>query len=84
VKVTIGFSTTNGLMSRTIRWFTKARISHVYLKIYDQTFGTELVVHSDWDGVQFNLFEKFSIDNFTIEEYEIDDARLDEAIKKNL
>ena len=84
MKLAIGFSTTNSIWSKLIRWFTKANISHVYLKIWDQTFGTHLVLHSDWDGVQFDLLEKFSINNFTVEEYEIDDPRLDEAIKKNL
>ena len=54
------------------------------MKVFDQTFGTHLVVHSDWDGVQFDLFEKFAIKNFTVEEYEVDDQRLDDAVKKNL
>lgn len=84
MKIQICFSTTNGIHSKLIRWFTKANVSHVYLKIFDQTFGTYLVLHADWDGVQFDLLDKFSINNFTIEEYEIDDPRLDEAIKKNL
>lgn len=84
LKVSICFSTTNSLPSKVIRWLTKANISHSYLKVYDQTFGTNLVLHADFDGIQIDLFDKFSINNFTVVEYEIDDPRLDEAIKKNL
>ena len=84
MKVSVCFSTTNSLASRVIRWLTSSNVSHVYLKIFDQTLGTYMVLHSDWDGIQFDLFEKFSINNFTVEEFEIDDPRLDGAIQKNL
>lgn len=84
MKVSICFSTTNSIFSKIIRWITKAKISHSYLKIWDQTFSANLCLHSDWDGIQIGLLEKFTIDNFTVEEYEIEDPRLDEAVKKNL
>lgn len=63
---------------------TSATISHVYIKFFDQTLGTEMILHSDMPGVVFNLAEEFKIKNFTIEDYEIDDTRLDQAIKNNL
>lgn len=84
MKVSICFSSTNTFISRLIRRLTHSDVSHVYLKIYDQTFATDFVVHSDWDGVQIGLLEKFEIDNFTVEKFEIDDPRLDDAVKKNL
>lgn len=84
MKLKIGFSTTNSIWSKIIRWITKANMSHTYIKFYDSTLGTDLILHSDYSGVEFDLAEKFHISNFVIEEYEIDDARLDKAIKNNL
>lgn len=63
---------------------TKATVSHVYIKFFDQTLGTEMILHSDMPGVVFNLAEEFKIKNFTVEEYEIEDSKLDQAIKNNL
>lgn len=84
MKVSISFSTTNSLASRLIRWITNGKASHVYLKIYDQTFGADFVLHSDYDGIQIGLLEKFALNNFTLESFVIDDHRLDDAVKKNL
>mgnify|MGYP001562927720 CR=1 FL=1 len=84
MRASICFSTTNKSISKIIRWFTNANVSHVYLKFYDQTLGTNLIIHSDYGGVQIDLLDKFIINNFTVEEYEINDPRLDEATKKNL
>lgn len=84
MKIKIGFSTTNSIWSKIIRRLTKANVSHTYIKFYDSTLGTDLVLHADYSGVQFELAEKFDIGNFTVEEYEIDDTRLDKAVKNNL
>ena len=84
MKVSICFSTTNSIASRLIRWITNGHVSHVYLKIYDETFGTDFVLHSDYDGIQIGLLEKFAINNFTLEEFSLEDPRLDNAVKKNL
>ena len=63
---------------------TKANTSHVYFRLFDQTLGAEMVLHSDMPGVVFRLFDEFKIKNFTTEEYEINDERLDQAVKDNL
>lgn len=84
MRLSICFSTTNAFYSKIIRWLTGGSASHVYIRFFDQTLGTEMILHSDMPGVVFNLAEEFKIKNFTIEEYEIDDPRLDQAVKNNL
>ena len=84
MRVAIGFSRTNSIMSRLIRLFTKGSISHVYVRYYDKTFKVPLILHSDWGGVQFDLAEKFDMENIAVEEHILDDPKLEEAIRKNL
>jgi len=84
VKIAIGFSRTNNLPSKIIRFFIKSPISHAYVRIYDKFLKTSLILHSDWGGVQFDLAEKFDMENIAIEEYIINDNRFDDAIRKNL
>lgn len=84
MKIKVGFSTTNTFYSKIIRWITKGNVSHVYIKLYDETLGTDIILHSDMPGVVIGLDEIFRIKNFTVEEYEIEDDRLNKAIKDNL
>jgi hypothetical protein len=85
MKIRVGFSTTNGLLSKTIRWFTgNADVSHCYIRIYDEYLQVPLILHADWIGVIFEHAELFDKNNLVIEEYEIDDARLRVGLRKNL
>lgn len=83
MRISLGFSRTNNFPSRAIRWFTKSHISHVYIRVYDRFFKAPFILSSDWGGVQFDLAEKFDMENIAVEEYIIDDPRLDDAIRKN-
>jgi len=84
MKIALGFSRTNTLVSKSIRWFTKSQVSHVYIRVYDLTFKTYFILHSDMPGVVIDLAERFDMENTVLEEYIISDPRLDEAIRKNL
>lgn len=84
MKISIGFSRTNGYLSKTIRWFLGSDISHVYIKIEDLFLGTTLVLHADLPGVVFEDYDLFAKKNEVIEEYTIEDRRLNKSIKKNL
>jgi hypothetical protein len=84
MKVNIGFSTTNTWISRIIRWFMKTNISHSYVRIHDDTFGVDLVLHADWPGVVIWPAQKFDKENVAIEEYEIDDIRLQASVRTNM
>jgi len=84
MKAILGFSKTNSIYSKIIRFLDGGEISHVYLRIFDEFFGVWLIIHSDWGGVQVDLAEKFDLENITTEEYEIEDEDLHYAIVKNL
>lgn len=84
MRLAFGFSRTNNLPSRLIRFFIKSPISHTYVRVYDKFFKVPLILHSDFGGVQIVLAEKFDIENIAIEEYIIDDFRMDDAVKSNL
>ena len=84
MRIALGFSRTNNLPSRMIRWFTRSQISHTYIRLYIPTFRKHFILHADWDGVKFDLAEKFEIENIILEEYIVDDSRLDASIIKNL
>ena len=84
MKIVVGFSTTNSLISKIIRSFTKSEVSHSYIRVYDEFLKTPLILHADWGGVMFSHAEKFDIENRAAEEFIIDDTRLDCSIKKNL
>lgn len=84
MKLAIGFSTTNTFFAKAVRFFTNSTISHVYIRFYDKTLRTYLILHSDFGGVQFSLAERFDAQNVSMYEYIIDDPRLDKALVDNL
>ena|SRR3990167_2794022 len=84
MKVILGFSTTDKWMSRAIRLFTKAPLSHVYLRINDTFLKAPLIIHSDFSGVVIQHAEVFDLENKIIQEYEIDSPILDIVLGKNL
>ena len=84
MKIRIGFSTTNSLFSRAIRYITESKVSHTYIRIYDEFLQVPLIIHSDWPGVVFDHGEQFDLDNIIVQEYEIKSPFLKPAIKHNL
>lgn len=84
MKLSVGFSRTDSLISKTIRFFLGSNISHTYLRIHDDFLGTPLIIHADWNGVEIIHADLFDKENIIIEEFEIVDERLDKALKKNL
>jgi len=48
--INICFSTTDGLISRLIRWFTKSNVSHCYLTFRDQTLDRVMVMETNLAG----------------------------------
>lgn len=55
----VGFSTTNGLLSRIIRWATRATVSHTFLIVDDTTLGGPLVIEEAWCGCRVTTLERF-------------------------
>lgn len=62
--VLIGFSTTENWLSRLIRWYTKASVSHTFL-MFDQD-GVDMVLDVDFSGYRLIPFTEFAKDNNVI------------------
>jgi hypothetical protein len=84
VKVIVGFSYGNMLVSRIIKWFTQSDVSHTYIKIKAGLMGSDIALHADPGGVMIHLEEVFNAENHVVEEYEIDDIRVEQSITRNL
>lgn len=57
----VGFSTTNKIISRLIRWITKAQVSHTFLIV--ELYGKPWVVGAEFQGLMMMSVEKFQKDN---------------------
>lgn len=65
----IGFSTTNGIISRLIKWLTRSKASHSY--IYFKMAGEAMVLHATAHGVNMDYYPKFKNKNKIIAEYKV-------------
>src|ERR1700731_3632505 len=61
MKVSIGWSTSDWWVSRLIRWFTKAKVSHTYIVFddADSPFGQE-VYEAAWCGFRMSTRDKLT------------------------
>lgn len=59
--VYVGFSTTNAILSRFIRWVTKSEVSHTFL-VFD-LYGRAWVLEAGFFGVTMLPVDKFQKDN---------------------
>jgi hypothetical protein len=84
VKVIVGFSYGNHLISRIIKWFIDSDVSHTYIKIKGGLMGSDVAFHADPIGVVVHLEEVFDVENNVVEEYEIEDIRVEQSITRNL
>lgn len=57
----IGFSTTNRLVSRLIRWITKAQVSHTFLIV--ELYGQSWAVGAEFNGLVMIPMKKFQAKN---------------------
>lgn len=62
--VKIGFSTTNMLLSRLIRWVTGAQVSHTWLLF--EAEGEQVILQADIGGVQIDPASKYMNGAWTI------------------
>lgn len=84
MRVRIGFSTSNGWLSRSIRWFLGAQVSHSYVRFHDEFLDADLIMHADWPGVIIEDAELFAKQNVIVEEFVIEDQKLKETIRNSL
>lgn len=83
MEIRVGFSTTTNWFSKIIRWVTRSKVSHTYIRVHDTFFDETFVLHVE-RKMHIQRGEDFDAENIPYEEYIIDDDRLDESMKKNL
>lgn len=79
--ITIGFSTTNKLISRFIRWITKSTCSHAWISYYDSTLGLRLVLQAESWGYEARPLSRWSRQNILVAEYVPIGADLSDNLK---
>lgn len=84
MKLRVGFSKTNSLISKVIRWVIGAPFSHTYIRFTDEFLGMNLIAHADWPGVLLLQAEKFDKENQKLEEFEFDLDILKVSLVRNL
>ncbi len=63
----IGFSTTDALLSRLIRRFTRSKVSHAFLVYFDVDFDREMVMEAVGAGFRIVPLDKFAKHNRVVE-----------------
>jgi len=62
----VGFSTSNELVSRLIRFFTKAKVSHTFLVIRAPFLEEDLVIEAAWAGFRATTLRRFKKKNTVV------------------
>ena len=48
--INVCFSTTDSIISRVVRWFTRSEVSHCYITYMDQTLRRVMIMEVHWKG----------------------------------
>ena len=75
--ITIGFSTTNKLASKIIRFVTRAPCSHAWLAYYDATLQSRMVMQAEAWGFEVRPWARWIRQNILIAEFRPTVAPLD-------
>ena len=70
-KVIVGFSSHSGLFSAAIRFVTRSKVSHVYIKIPVPEYGEHMVFQASGLVVNYTNYSLFLEKSIVGEEYEI-------------
>lgn len=80
--ITIGFSTTNKLVSRAIRLITRAPCSHAWISFADATLGFRMVMQAEWWGYEIRPWARWAAENKLVAEFEPRGPALLPALRK--
>lgn len=81
LNVTVGFSTTNKLTSRIIRWATRSPCSHAWFAFDDETLGMRMVMQAEWWGYEVRPWKRWRGDNILVAEFEPAELELGPSVK---
>jgi hypothetical protein len=69
-KVWVGFSTTNKFMSRVIRFFTRGRCSHAWIRYWDDTLQQYMVMQAELHGYETIPWKRWRTKNKLVAAFE--------------
>lgn len=67
--IRVGFSTTNTLLSKLIRWVTGGRASHAWISFYDPCIQQRLVIQAESWGLELRRWSIWSKENILVSEF---------------
>jgi hypothetical protein len=67
--ITVGFSTTNKLISRVIRWVTRGKVSHAWIAFFDPCLDTRLVMQAEAWGFEVRTWARWKSRNQLVVEF---------------
>jgi hypothetical protein len=69
--INVCFTAENGVISRVIRWFTRARVSHALITFYDVTLKRVFVMEANGRGFMLTPWTKWRQSNTLYARYEL-------------
>lgn len=69
LNITIGFSTTNKLISRVIRWVTRGKVSHAWIGFYDPTLEMRFVMQAESWGFEVRPWKRWLLENTLVAQF---------------
>jgi hypothetical protein len=69
--ITVGFSTTNKLSSKLLRFFTRSKFSHAWNSYFDETLEMKLVMQAELTGYELKPWKRWKRENILVSEYEM-------------
>lgn len=80
--ITIGFSTTNKLISRIIRWITRGKVSHSWVAYDDFTLGLRMVLQAEAWGFEVRPWARWCRENIWVAEFRLINGAQHSALRK--
>lgn len=69
--ITVGFSTTNKLISRIIRWIIRGKVSHAWIAFHDATLNVRMVMQAEWWGFELRPWARWARENTLVAEFQL-------------
>jgi hypothetical protein len=80
--ITIGFATTNKLISRAIRWITRGKVSHAWIAYDDFTLGLRMVLQAESWGFEVRPWFRWALENKWVAEFRFTDGAQHAALRR--
>lgn len=80
--ITIGFSTTNKLISRIIRLITRGKMSHAWIAYDDFTLGLRMVMQAESWAFEVRPWQRWVKENKWVAEYRMINGRQHAALRR--